>query len=321
MRLLSTALLVLFCARCAPILDEDPSRVDRVQVLAVASDPPEAAPGEAVQFRALVVSPTGEVAAPALRWSWCTDRRPLAELGPASSRCLAPVGAWLSPLGEGDTATGTLPVDGCALFGPNPPPTESGDVAGRPADPDTTGGYHQPLQVRAVGADPGPALAFTRLACGISGVTQAVSVDFTRNYRRNQHPAVEAFVRVDANNETPLPSATDAPLPVAPGSTLTLRVRWPACAEAPCAGAEPYLRLDPSTRTLAVQRESLSVRWATTAGRFAAPRTGRNRDSTERSTDNRFAAPTAPGVVTLWAILRDDRGGVSWQSTRLVVGP
>ena len=64
---------------CAPDFEVDLALVDRPRVLALASTPAEAAPGEVVMLTALVATPGGTSGDAALDWSTCLARRPLAE--------------------------------------------------------------------------------------------------------------------------------------------------------------------------------------------------------------------------------------------------
>ena len=72
-------------------------------------------------------------------------------------------------------------------------------------------------------------------------------------------------------------------------------------------------------RALTTARESLRVSWYGTAGRFDEPRTGRAGDDPATTADNAWTAPAAPGAVTLWVVLRDDRGGAAWRSLAVTV--
>ncbi|MBC8070316.1 MAG: hypothetical protein IAG13_18430, partial [Deltaproteobacteria bacterium] len=98
-----------------------------------------------------------------------------------------------------------------------------------------------------------------------------------------------------------------------------------ACADdcperAGCTGAEWYARFDPITQEIADTREAIAVAWYATGGSFDAARTGRAGDDPARTSDNVWTAPSEPGVVTLWIVLRDDRGGVSWRTLAIEVG-
>lgn len=307
--------LSLALAGCAPELEDPGSRVTSRRVLAVRFEPAEAAPGERLRAVALVADPRGVVEDVPVRWSWCEARPALTELAPAAARCLTD-GPWQRALGEGARVEATMPTEACRRFGPDPPEQSAGGDA-RPVDPDVTGGYSAPVRATV---DAASALGFARLRCNLAGVTREQSVEWARRYRPNENPAIEALERVDGASATPI--AEGAALAVAPGATVTLRVRWPACgAEGPCGGAERYARFDPAAREIIGQREAMRVSWYTTGGRFRDVRTGRERGDEAREVSNAFTAPTAAGEMVVWVVLRDERGGVAWRALRVRVGP
>lgn len=306
------ALVPLTLVACAPTLDDPGARVTSRRVLAVRFEPAEAAPGEALRVTALVADPRGG-ADPVVRWSWCDARPSLSSLAPASTRCLVD-GPWQRPAGEGTTASTTMPTAACSTFGPDPPDTAQGDDA-RPVDPDATGGYQVPLRVVA---DAATSLGFARVKCNLAGVTREQSVAWARRYRTNANPVFEAIERVEGATVTAI--AEGAVVAVRPGARVTLRVRWPACSgDAACGGAERYARFDPVTREIVEGREAMRVSWYTSDGDVRDVRTGRDRDDLARESDNVFTAPGAAGDVTLWVVLRDERGGVAWTTLRLRV--
>ncbi len=293
---------------CAPDFEVDLALVDRPRVLALASTPAEAAPGEVVLLTALVATPEGTSGDAALDWSTCLARRPLAELGAIAADCVALEESAIAAIGQGVAVEATLPDDACRLFGPEPPPAMPGEPSGRPVDPDPTGGYYQPI----LGLfDEGELnLLKVRLACGLAGATQAQAADYTARYRRNVAPAVAEFGIVDGS------------VSVGAGEPIDLRVRWADCPEQVedgCTGAETHVFFDPIALEVATRREAIAVAWYATAGEFDDPRTGRGSDDLEPSSDNDWTAPREPGTVHLWVVLRDDRGGVGWAELDLEV--
>jgi hypothetical protein len=70
---------------------------------------------------------------------------------------------------------------------------------------------------------------------------------------------------------------------------------------------------------LLVNRESMRVSWYSNAGSFQDDRTGRSESEFETNTDNIWTAPDTAGVVTVWVVLRDSRGGIAWRSYRIQV--
>jgi hypothetical protein len=87
-----------------------------------------------------------------------------------------------------------------------------------------------------------------------------------------------------------------------------------------CAGAETYVRYDDAARTFETRVEALSATWFATGGAFEVARNG-VKDAESDRVENAWTAPDAPGTLWLWAVLRDERGGVSFDARRLVVAP
>ncbi len=333
-------LFSLVSSACKPDLDQTVSIVAQPLVLAVRSDPPEALPRENVTYTALYVDGSGPLTKPAIDWAFCDARKPLAELGPVNTECLAPTGTWFEPIGRGSQVSGAVPSDACKNFGPDVPVPVMGQPPGRPVDPDSTGGYFQPLRVVVAGVDGAGAvtLAETRLSCGLADAPPSVAVDFGHRYHVNGNPSVDSLsVVTDASAGAPLRMAGGAANPVTAGAHLTFRAAWAPCptkdachdgvcgpdetstgcpadcaTPRTCTGAERFVAFDAETQTLVDQRESMAVAWFATGGVFDADRTGRDSADSVTTSDNGWTAPSAAGAVHLWVVLRDDRGGIGW---------
>lgn len=284
--LVSIGLLTL--ASCVPDLDQRTSIVDRPIVLAVVAEPAEAAPGASVAYHALVATPDGEASAPALAWAYCTQPKPPTEDDAVAAACVDDPGIAIA--GTGADATGTIPAKACQLFGPNPP----GDGF-RPRDPDPTGGFYQPVRVRG---DALLSFGLDRIACDLANAPPDVVAAYRARYHANRNPP---------------PPALDAPATVAPGQAITLHAGWPADA------AEPYVSYDLATVALVDRREAMRVSFYATAGRFDTDAAGVAEDDPATAVDDAWTAPAAPATVTLWAVLRDSRGGVSITRTTIDV--
>ncbi len=345
-RALAPLSLALLLGACRPDFDRGPSLVEGPRVLALSSTPAEARPGEPVTYAALLVDQSGTRDDVRSEWAFCNERKPLTELGPVAPACLVPSGPSLTLLGAGPSAAGALPPEGCRVFGPDPPQAKPGETAGRPVDPDPSGGYYQPLRL-LYGINGGSeryALGGTRLLCGLAGANQATAAEFGRRYRRNANPALTSLRALAPDGSAVAISPPSEPISwrVAPGTSVRLVAAWPTCpatdacgdgtcgldetaADCPadcttptgCQGAERYLYLDPETRSLAERRETLRVAWFSPAGRFDDDATGA---SAEGESANGWVAPEAPGTVPLWVVIRDDRGGVGFASYRVEVG-
>ena len=335
-------ILLLILSACVPDVDVDASLLGEPRLLAVRAEPAEAGPGESVRFVALYAGPDGAIDDAPIDWALCTARKPLAELGPISQGCLELTHPALVPIGEGIEASGAVPREACRLFGPEPPPAEDGAPAGRPVDPDVTGGYAQPLRLRVPGNDVDSVALFElRLACGLFGATQAEAAEYARRYRRNVAPEI---TRLELVHEDGRVLALDEPADVALGEVVTLRAGWPSCPEsdacgdglcgidetrsdcpddctAPssCAGAERFLRFDVASRALVADRESIRAAWYTSGGTLEAARTGVGADDPRTLTENTLTVPESAGELAVIVVLRDARGGVAWREATLRV--
>jgi hypothetical protein len=236
--LVATAPIV--AAACREPLDDNLSEVDAPRVVAIVATPPEAKPNEEVAYRALLVDASGEIVESTLDWAYCIARKPQSTLGPVSDACLAQAGPQIVPIGNGLSVAGLVPADACRLFGPDPPEAALGEPAGRPLDPDPSGGYFQPIRV-LTGLEPtGVVVSGVRIACGVAGASPEVGADFGRRYRPNDNPVVESLTWVEGGSViAPDDDASGhgAPtLTVARGARMTLRVAWPGCPESPTCG-------------------------------------------------------------------------------------
>ncbi len=287
------ALALALAHACRPGFDEAPGLVDGPRLLAVVAEPAEARPGQAVALRPFVAAPEGH-AAGEMRWSFCQSPKPPADDNVVGLACLLEPGlplAW-----DGDLARGALPPDACARFGPDPPP---GDA--RPRDPDPTGGFFQPVIVRAFGE----VWAHSqRVACSLPAAPADVAREFSARYRPNRNPAPPSLeARI---GEAILP--WDA-LP--PGARwVELRARWSPD------DAETYPWWDPTARALRDRRESMRVAWFVSGGRLDTAATGRDENDPLTESVNGWRAPATPGPQTLWVVLGDARGGTAVAQVR-----
>jgi hypothetical protein len=305
MKRLAKALVLLATAAsaagpsCKPDFGERESLVDRVQVLALRIDPPEARPGEVVTTSLLVASPAGPLEAPPARWAFCATPKLLTENGSVSARCLADDG--VVPIGDARGGVdATLPSSACFDFGPE---TTSADV--RPRDPDVTGGFFVPLRARidaAAEAQAVTAFGFARITCNLAGAPGDLAARFRSEYQRNRSPAL---LPVEARLEGAAPVTFDA---IPRGARVVLRASWKP------EDAETYALFDPREQRIVTRRESLRVSWFTTAGSFERDRTGRSEDEPESFTENAWTAPDEARVSHLFVVLRDARGGVAFAS-------
>jgi hypothetical protein len=286
-------LLCLLALGCQPPFDRRPSQVEGPRVLAVRSEPAEAPPGGTVSLSALVVDPFGERSV-AARWAFCMKRPLLADNNTVAPECAQEESEWIRPVPEvQELATAAiLPADGCQAFGSETPPPPPGQPPLRPMDPDPTGGYYQPVRVVTPIAT---AFGRVRLQCALAQVNADVVRAFRERYTPNQHPLIEALEAGAAV--------------VGAGAQVPLR------ASIGPEQAERYVAYDVASQSLVERQETLRVSWFATAGALALD-VG---TPDPEGADNVWTAGSQPGVARLWAVLRDDRGGVFWRSVAIEV--
>jgi hypothetical protein len=170
------------------------------------------------------------------------------------------------------------------LFGPDRPEPKPGEPAGRATDPDATGGYYQPLRLGSPGA---VSIAEVRIRRGLAGATQEQVAQFGAS-KLNENPTIASLAHPDT---------------VARGARVPLHLEH--------SQPESYLWLDPASRALVERTETVRISWYSTAGLFDSERTADG--------DNTWTAPDDAGDITLWVVLRDDRGGVAFAEYRVKV--
>jgi hypothetical protein len=304
-------------AACEPNLGNPPSLVTSTRVLAVRGTPPEASLGAMVQFDLLVAGPSGTVSDPPADWAFCTVHNPPANNNIVSNLCLQPDGI-LSIGGPAATTSGVIPMDACQLYGPNVPSPPQGQPPEAPVPPDVTGGYYQPVRVEFSGLDVDGAATFAleRISCGIANASNANALQFTKTYTPNNNPALQEITAGVAGGTPVIVFSSDemtSPLQVNRGAHVTLTASWPA------GSAETFPVYDATTFTLNSVRESLRLSWFASGGAFSADVTGRSGTDMATTTSNEWIAPSSAGIVHLWAVLRDDRGGTNFGSFDLSV--
>ncbi len=359
-------LVATLLAGCVPDFSTDLSQLRDPRLLAVPAEPAEAAPNLPVTLTALVALPEG-AAAPRLDWSLCQARKSLTELGPVNPACLglgpaseAPSGddgaggasgdgdepaEPLVPLGSGESVDAKLDKDVCKLFGPLRPPPMMGQAAGRPVDPDITGGFYQPI-VATLGNV--PSLGSVRIDCDPANVDRDDALAYRRQYRANENPRLSSpSIRVgDSLSEL----ADEQRQTVKAGSSVDLQAAWTTCPTTSecgdgyctadedasncaqdctagqahgCTGAEAYVWYNRQVNRIEPRREAISVAWYASSGHFDSEQTGLDeaQAATRRSTDNVWQVGKNAGPATLWLVIRDSRGGQSWRVQSFDVTP
>jgi hypothetical protein len=335
----------LLALACTPDLPSGASVIESPRILAIRTEPAEATPKTnsptPITWSALYVGPDGEEDPGPLDWALCEERKALATAGEISPECLVPSGIVLIDLGDGGSVMGTLPDDGCQLFGPNPPPNAPGEPPARATDPDSTGGYYQPLRIAENrNGSYAYAVGLSRISCGLTRAASDQATAFQQRYRPNENPAISSVVVLQGDSQIPLSGDADTTASVKVGSAVVLRASWPDCPQTPscgdgicganedktncaddctdphgCKGSEPYVAYDLVSLALVDRREGMRVSWYATDGTFEHDRSGTTEEEASvPSADNIWTAPDHAGDVHLWVVLRDDRGGVDWGS-------
>lgn len=321
---LTAASLVL---GCKPDVGAPISLIQGPSILAIQGQPAEAAPGTNVVYQALAVDTSGRIPSAAadvtapLSWAICEQPKAPVETNSVSAACTDTEGLP-GQLGPSPwTFAAAMPQAACQEFGPQPPQVAPGQPPIRPRDPDVTDGYYLPVRVTLQVPDalvrPGMATAdaimafgLERISCGLANAPAGPVIAFNQSYTLNRNPTIDTLTlqRPDGTSETLIPSdagAAAAQVPQGQGVALTLS--WTADS------VETYPVFDPLSRALVSHREAMRVAWYATAGSFEHDATGRTEDETDVFVDNQWTA-TAPGVVHLWVVLHDSRGGVDFRS-------
>jgi hypothetical protein len=272
---------------CVPEFSRRVSRIDQPRLLGVISTPAEAAPGEAISLRPILADATGP-SADIPSWAFCLDRLPSANYNSLSDACLTGTGA-AEALGTATELITSVPKDSCGVFGSEPPPPQGDAAPLRPADPDETGGYFRPVRVvtKAV-----TGFARIRVTCPLQRAPIDVALRYRELFTKNQNPPIAGF---------------DAPESAAPSQVIKFSLRVDPTAE------EVYPIYTRST--LVTRRERLTVRWYSTRGTFAVDQSSVINGEATVS----FATESAAGTVYLWALLEDDRGGLSAETRSIVI--
>jgi hypothetical protein len=314
---LTTATCAAAAAGCKPNIDETTSLVTTPRILAVRSEPAEVPPDTPVTLSALYVDASGSIANAPIDWAFCDDRKPLVELGPVSPRCLQREGDWFEQVGVGPQVTGSLPKLACRNFGPEVPPVIDKEPAGRPVDPDPTGGFYQPIRVDVMSSSgEEKAIGRTRITCGVVGPSSDQLAELKQRSHPNVNPAIDSLHEATLGDLAPDDASPSQPNAVTAGQRLALRALWATCAEgAPsCTGAESYASFDVGAQAIIGRREAMRVSWFATGGAFEHDHTGRNEGESDSFSENEWTAPSQASTVHLWLVVRDDRGGVGWRA-------
>jgi hypothetical protein len=286
------ALYAISVVSCQAKFERRPSVLDRPRVLAIGMDPPEAAVGKSVRLTALIAGPEGKITS-AVAWSLCTQRPQVAGYNAIAEGCLDGSSApqpQPQPMATGDGLEIVVPKNACAVFGSEPPPGSGNEAPIRPFDADATGGYYQPLVV-ALGEARGT--SGIRLSCSLFQATAETARAFRERYVPNTNPTLRDVVipeRIERNQ------------------AVTFRVRTNA--------PESYVAYDPVRSVLVERTERLDLSWYVTKG---ALRDDTSIAGSDSDAENTYVAPNESGIVHVFVVLRDERGGIAFESRAIDV--
>jgi hypothetical protein len=289
-------LVVATSTHCVPTLSGSDSLITKTRILAIKAEPAEGAPGAKATFSTLVASPGGSVSGAPIAWDFCTAPKPIVEDNVVSNACLG--SSALVPAGAGPSTTTNTPAKGCSLFGP-----DTASTGFRPRDPDSTGGFYQPLRAELSGA--ADAFALTRIHCDLPNASADAASAFAKAYRLNQNPTLQPLTATMNGAPVALGAITA-------GAHVTLQASWPA------SSAETFAYFDPSSQTVTTQRESMQVAWYSSDGSFDTESTGRASGDMATTSEDGFQAPANEQTTHVWIVLRDSRGGIDFASYDLV---
>lgn len=294
---LAALALVLAAAHCLPSLGPGDSLVTSTRILAVRADPAEAKPGTRVTFTSFVAAPGGTVTGARVTWDFCTAPKPITEDNVVSNACLG--SANLVSAGTGATVAAATPKDGCAVFGP-----DVGMTGFRPRDPDSTGGFYQPLRADLGGVP--PAFALARIKCDLPNADADAAAQFAKAYKVNQNPHLLPLTAT--MNGTPV-ALTSIPT----SARVTFEASWDPAA------AETFASFDATSQSVTTQREAMQVAWYSSAGALDSESTGRSSTDMSTTTVDGWQAPGSAATAYVWLVLRDSRGGIDFGSYEIRV--
>lgn len=134
----------------------------------------------------------------------------------------------------------------------------------------------------------------------------------------NHNPAIAAVELARSEHpDAPFAPRPEGPLTLAPGEVIRLRPVLGPDAEERYQTVESTLQA--SDLVVVDRTEEAVVSWFATAGKFGSTHTT---PQLTKTLDNTFTAPTTPpahGRISLFLVVRDQRGGVGWTSLEVAM--
>jgi hypothetical protein len=313
-------------------------------------------PTATVTYEALAVDLNGRVPGPSpdadiadpLLWATCLQPKPPTDTNSVSSDCLDETKLPGAPGDSPTTYTADAPSTACALFGPTVPPALQGQPPTSPRAADVTGGYYLPIRVELLVpvnlrhgemTTPNSIVGFQlqRIQCGLALAPEVPIREYNKTYTLNNNPVLSSLALGQPGSDqvlAPQRGVTGSPIPVTKGQTIFLTANWPADS------VESYPAWDVLNLVLVKYTEAMRVSWYATSGSFEHDTTGVGGTATETfdadsatwkptgadttapqtSTDNTWT-PDTPGLVHMWLVLHDSRGGTDFAAYDFIVSP
>jgi len=283
------ALALVAVAGCGERLAPQ-SEVTKLRVLAIRADHPEASPGDVVNVTALWADPEGDGRDVGFVWASCT-------IGPGTDpRTCTQAGAEAAPIDFGvgpDHAYTDLTIPADALDGVDEAVVLVTLVVCAGGIPDLVASQEAGEVVCPEGD---PIIAYKRITV-------------TAGDAPNQNPGVaETLFSGSPWSDRGLPQVPVCPSGDCAGYALELTAAEDA--------AETYVGETPDGP--AEMREELLVSFFSTGGEFDRVRAV---DDANASFLAAWRAPKEPGDVTVWFVLRDGRGGITWAERTVSITP
>jgi hypothetical protein len=290
------------------------SKLDRLRILAIASDPATPSPGEQATLSALTFAPLGE--STSYHWTWCPAqaRADQAYRCPVDQTAAAQAfGAALDASTNGVLPSLDLGTASTALF------TNPFSLAGLStlcAVGVNSSVYSQGFDCE--GGFPVSILLDVTVSSGTLRAGYVLRLPASATPEINQNPYPTGI-------ELAGQSLLDPPTTIAlsPGQTVDLHIDLPT-------GVAETRSIPPSEGGSGQRLERLTASWFSDSGKIDADRTSfiDGEATLDQMAQNRWTAPAldqwpADGQVELAVVLRDDRGGEGWMVRRvlLVQGP
>jgi hypothetical protein len=358
--IIAAMLLLLVGPACKPSVGPPISLIGGPSILAVKSVPAEVDP-QGVLFPAVTVAyealsvdvkgrvpgPSADITTPVL-WAACVQPKPPTDTNSVSSDCLDETKLPGMPGDSLTTYTADAPSNACALFGPTTPPVPSGQPPISPRAADVTGGYYLPIRVELLvpenlrwgemtTSNSIVGFQLQRIQCGLAGAPGWAIRQYNATYTLNNNPVISSLTLQQPGSGpvvAPQSGAAGSPISVVNGQTISLTATWPADS------VEVYPAWDVINLMLVKHTEAMRISWYATGGSFEHDTTGVGGTETEtfstddntwkpigagtttpqNFTDNTWK-PDASGLVHMWLVLHDSRGGTDFAAYDFFVTP